>query len=173
MSAIQDAFKAQGVELTYQAAQKSKDGIVAPVLSFAYSAPAFPDNDYYQGPTHVTVSFGRASASASLTPVVDDFVAPALPSQDFPAAAPADVDAIAVDGALPNTAGFAGIPQFSQPTTQPAAAPAEMRSVTLANNAFTGPDGTNLYLAFLVIAGVGFSALTAWRVLGVRFPWGT
>lgn len=179
MSVIQEAFRAQGVEVAYQAEQKTKDGVIAPVVSFTYDAPPLPDNDYYQGPTTFTVSFGRASASASLIPTIDDFVAPTLPGS-FGTQAGAllpGVDAAAVPGlgGLPSTGGFAGVPQFPNSPVAgiDSPGPPEVRTVSLANHAFTGPDGTNVYTAFLLIAGVGFVALTGWRVLGVRFPWGT
>lgn len=174
---IQDAFREHGVEVAYQAEQRTKDGVIAPVVSFTYEAPALPQNDYYQGPTTFTVSFGRASASASLTPIVDDYVA-ALPDSlgTTPAGVTTGVDAAVAPGfgALPPTGGFAGVPQFpAAPAGAEITDPAPVKTISLANNAFTGPDGTNIYTAFLLIAGVGFMALTGWRFLGVRFPWGT
>jgi hypothetical protein len=63
---VADAFKALGIEMTYQAARPTATGIVAPVLSFRTTLPALPDNPTaFQGPTTVTVDVGRVTTSVA------------------------------------------------------------------------------------------------------------
>ena len=63
---VADAFRALGIEMTYQAAQPTATGIVAPVLSFRTTLPALPDNPTaFQGPTTVTVDIGRVTTSVA------------------------------------------------------------------------------------------------------------
>jgi hypothetical protein len=63
---VADAFKALGIQMTYQAAQPTATGIVAPVLSFRTTLPALPDNPTaFQGPTTVTVDVGRVTTSVT------------------------------------------------------------------------------------------------------------
>jgi hypothetical protein len=63
---VADAFKKLGIEMTYQAAQPTATGVVAPVLSFRTTLPALPDNPTaFQGPTTVTVDVGRVTTSVT------------------------------------------------------------------------------------------------------------
>ena len=63
---VADAFKKLGVEMTYQAAQPTATGIVAPVLSFRTTLPALPDNPTaFQGPTTLTADVGRVTTSVT------------------------------------------------------------------------------------------------------------
>lgn len=67
---VLSALKALGIGVTYQAAQKTTTGVVAPVLTFDYTAPAPPKNKYASGPTHFYVAVGRSTASVTLRPVL-------------------------------------------------------------------------------------------------------
>lgn len=121
---VADAFRALGIEMTYQAAHPTATGIVAPVLSFRTTLPALPDNPTaFQGPTTVTVDIGRvttsvAGQSSSRAGIGVDSSA-GLPAPAGPAAAPgaaaigagppaADPGAGAFDGAAGATAGVSG-----------------------------------------------------------------
>jgi hypothetical protein len=69
---VLDAFKQAGVTVTYQAAQETPNGVIAPALTFAFQAPALPDNPGFNGPTDFAYAIGRATASVSLTPGTTD-----------------------------------------------------------------------------------------------------
>jgi hypothetical protein len=63
---VVEAFHKLGIEMTYQAAQPTDTGVVAPVLSFRTTLPALPDNPTaFQGPTTVTVDVGRVTTSVA------------------------------------------------------------------------------------------------------------
>src|SRR2546423_8838330 len=65
-AAVADAFRKLGIEMTYQAAQPTATGVVAPVLSFRTTLPAVPDNPTaLQGPTTVTVDIGRVTTAVT------------------------------------------------------------------------------------------------------------
>src|SRR5205085_688207 len=65
-AAVADAFHKLGIDMTYQAAQPTATGIVAPILSFRTTLPAVPDNPTaLSGPTTVTVDVGRVTTSVT------------------------------------------------------------------------------------------------------------
>jgi hypothetical protein len=65
-AAVVEAFHKLGIEMTYQAAQATDTGVVAPILSFRTTLPALPDNPTaFQGPTTVTVDVGRVTTSVA------------------------------------------------------------------------------------------------------------
>jgi hypothetical protein len=64
-----DALKAAGITMTFQAAQQTEDGIIAPGVTFAMTLPALPDNSYFSGPTPITFSSGLTVAQVDLHPI--------------------------------------------------------------------------------------------------------
>lgn len=65
---VLDAFKLLGIDITYQTAQNTSTGVVAPALTFTYSAPSPPPNQYVNGKTDIGFTLGRSTASVTLQP---------------------------------------------------------------------------------------------------------
>jgi hypothetical protein len=70
---VLDAFKALGLNITYQPASETPTGIIAASLLVSTVLPSPPANEFFNGPTQINFAIGRASASiaggASDTPV--------------------------------------------------------------------------------------------------------
>jgi hypothetical protein len=73
-SAIEAAFKAVGVTMTYQKPVQTKDGIVAAGLTFSTDLPALPENESgIAGVTTQVFEIGYSSASANATSTTSTF----------------------------------------------------------------------------------------------------
>jgi hypothetical protein len=165
--AVLAAFKAAGVDITFQAAQVTDTGVVAPVLSVKTVVPAPPDNQIYSGPTPVTFALGRTSASIQGPPPVDDSSAGVDGgSSDFGSGG---VNTSFDSPALGGDVGDFGAPSIgSGPTgtnngspTLPGVVPAAHRSAPLKSVA-------DIYLVLLGVGLVGTTVSQTVRYVGVR-----
>jgi hypothetical protein len=169
-----DALKAAGITATYQEPVQTKNGIVAAAFALTTDLPAPPPNGSYDGPTHVTYTFGRVSAEVSLAPI-----------DDGPAAGSASAGTIAPGGS-PGTVEGAGLqPGPGAPTDTGAPAGVEPGPATVN----PGPGGTSsvevapaalgrripdtarvsdLYLVLIALGGLGMACVRAIRLRGVR-----
>ncbi|MDQ1487922.1 MAG: hypothetical protein QOJ23_436 [Actinomycetota bacterium] len=188
---VADAFRKLGIEMTYQAAQPTATGIVAPVLSFRTTLPAVPENPTaLQGPTTVTVDIGRVTTSVAgeagpdagigVDPVAG-LPVPSSAATVSPASRPVSVSA-AVSGAsadigAPSGAGLTDVPagdEVASGLQSPSAAarvPAAARAAAprLARALGRTVNARNVYVVFMALAGVGLAAGWLVRTLGVRF----
>ena len=172
------ALKSAGITGSYQAAQETKSGVIAPVLSLAALLPAPPDNPLgIGGATKVTLDVGQSIVSVAAQ-VIPDVAAPVLgpPVADNSptAAAPPEAVRVALDAAGP--------PAVPATTTAPAVAPrpvavpaTDVTSLTVGTgmlpaNAFddlrrSGVGGIYLVLAGACLVGVLVTGLV---LRGVR-----
>jgi len=189
-AAVADGFRKLGIEMTYQAAQPTATGVVAPVLSFRTTLPAVPDNPTaLQGPTTVTVDIGRVTtavtgqaapdAGIGVDPIAGLPVAsgaassaasPPLPRSDAVSGAMVDIGAASGAGLTDVPAGgeLASGPQA--PSAAPRAAVATPSPAPkLARALGRTVNARNVYVVFMALAGVGLAAGWLVRTLGVRF----
>ena len=176
---VAQAFAAIGVAVTYQEAQETKNGIIAPTLTFVTEFPAPPPNPFgVQNATPVTLELGRAAAAVDGA-ALDDTGAPLLgsgnqatPGPGLPGAV-VGVDGAASPGLLPATdpgmvPGTAGAP-----APMGAAGPVQLAGAS--GGAGPGSPFTDLYAVFVVVAAVVLIAgplLTVLsRVVGTRLRW--
>jgi hypothetical protein len=168
------ALKSAGITATYQAPIDTTDGIVGAAFSMATDLPAPPPNGSYDGPTHVTYTVGRSSASVSLNPI-PAFNAGAPPtgtSTPADGAVPlAGVDAVglpsapgSVPGTAPSTVTPRGLPTVD---LRPAGA-TRVVPTALSRRAFDSGQISDLYLLIAALGGLGFLCLRAIRLRGVR-----
>lgn len=167
--AVIAAFKAQGVTLTYQAAEQTTTGVIAPNLAVSYVAASLPDNQYFSGPTPVTYSLGSTVASVSLRPVL-------TPTLGNPAAVgtagavPGVVDAGSAPGAL-------GLPSTVDPAVGPLPTGGELPQAVVTPVASAGGpavsafDISDLYLVLVAVAVGAFVTGTGLTLIGVRNLW--
>ena len=193
-AAVADAFHKLGIDMTYQAAQPTATGIVAPVLSFRTTLPAVPDNPTaLSGPTTVTVDVGRVTTSVTGQagpaasggtgvdpvaglPVPADATAAtsglSRPSGDLPAAgfiaadatSRSDLGLVAGQGEG-DIAGGSGPAQLAAPAAVAAPAAAPKLARALARTI----DARNVYVVFVAVAGIGLGAASLVRKVGVTF----
>jgi hypothetical protein len=164
-------FEAAGITITFQAPQKLDGGIISGTYRFTWTAPAPPDNEYYNGETKFTQTTGLVVANVDLQPIQDatDFgtspgVAPAgLAASGLPAVTGAD--GVAAPGVLPVTA-----PGSAVPGTDTVTLSAQPGTGALAADGVDGTAGgaDYIYLLAVLAAGVGLLATMAFSVLGVR-----
>ncbi|MGQ0624008.1 MAG: hypothetical protein ACT4PP_05035 [Sporichthyaceae bacterium] len=152
-----------GVTVTFQAPQETAGGLVSGTYRFSYTAPAPPENTYYNGPTDFTQSTGLVAASVDLTPSQDSAGVGELPlNGGTPAGA---LDPAAAD-LLPSTGG----------AVIPGSAVSGNDTVALSNGPGLIPTGggdslpgaDHLYLVLVLVAGAGFLGTWAVSALGVR-----
>jgi hypothetical protein len=189
-AAVADGFRKLGIEMTYQAAQPTATGIVAPVLSFRTTLPAVPDNPTaLQGPTTVTVDIGRVTTSVTgqatpdagigVDPIAGLPVAsggassaasPPLPLSDAVSGAMVDIGAASGAGLTDVPAGgeLASGPQAPS-AAPPAAVATPSPAPKLARALGRTVNARNVYVVFMALAGVGLAAGWLVRTLGVRF----
>ncbi|WP_019873393.1 hypothetical protein [Sporichthya polymorpha] len=174
-----DGLKAAGVTFTYQAAEITSNGIIAPVANFRFDIPAPPENQYYSGPTPVTMTTGLTVANVDLTPLGSEVPTGIQPSgAEGGTAAPgtgvAGVDAAGL-GVLPGTtAGVAGgvpVAGSGVPGVSGAGEETVAAEFVRVGTALKGAGGLDIYLA-LAAAGV-VTLLAAWALglIGVRRLW--
>lgn len=190
---VASAFKAIGVTVTYQAPIKTKNGIIAPTLTFVTDLPAPPPNPFgLQNATPVTLELGRAAAAIDGA-AINGAGAPILDVDNGAALGVAGVDSAAVSGAIPGTdAGtdlgvVPGTPLAITPDTTPGITSGINQGITPADAPGSvqlagGPGGTgagspftDLYALFVVVAAAVLLAaplLTAlFTVMGTRLRW--
>lgn len=167
---VLDAFGAAGVVAHYQRPVKTKDGIVGASLDLTTDLPAPPSNPEYNGPTHVTYSLGRVSASVSLTPGTD------LSSRGTTPITGGGLPAVGADTATQNPSTSGGQPSGPAGLTATGGSgplPGSNPSPSLAGASFTHRVPVvghlaDIYLLLAVMAGLGFASVHAIRLLGVR-----
>ncbi|GAA0615862.1 hypothetical protein GCM10009547_17290 [Sporichthya brevicatena] len=155
------AFAAIGVEVTYQAAVPTPNGIIAPLLSFRTELPAPPENPLgVKSSTPVTLDLGLTAASIDGS-ALDGAGMPISGGTDATSGAaggalPDGIDGAANPGLLPGT--DLGAVPGALPGTAPGVAPVGAPSpVQLAGGPGIGGAGspfTDLYVVFVVVAAV-------------------
>ena len=194
-AAVIEAFHKLGIEMTYQAAQTTDTGVVAPVLSFRTTLPALPDNPTaFQGPTAVTVDVGRVTTSVAGRATSADgagfdptagLPSPVGSDAGFESSSPAtdlgtaDVDTgIAASdggngfgfdsGALSGGGGFAADPDSGSTAAPSPAEEAAVAAPQLAGSVGRTVNARKVYFVFAVLAGVGLIAGSLVRTVGVK-----
>ena len=175
-SAALAALKAAGIDLRYQAATQTKDGIVAPDLVITTTLPALPKNTYFNGSTPVTITIGGTTASiqsvgappppppevATGTGTGSAALTPAAGSSGLSAAggqAPSAPSAVGGMSSAPVVN-----PSSGQPTVA-ALAPTLSGRITNPSSIF------GIYLVLAGVALVGTLLSQALRYMGVRSSW--
>jgi hypothetical protein len=192
---VVEAFHKLGIEMTYQAAQPTDTGVVAPVLSFRTTLPALPDNPTaFQGPTTVTVDVGRVTTSvagqassdgAGFDPTAGLPAAPVGPTAGLEPSSPAgdlgtgDVASAAASsgvgtgfgfdsGGLPGGGDFAGGPASATGAGSSEPAEAAVAAPKLAGSVGRTVNARKVYVLFAALAGVGLIAGSLVRTVGVK-----
>lgn len=155
------AFRAAGLEVTYQAAQQTETTVVAPVLTLQTVVPAPPGNAYFSGATDVLVALGRSTASISSAQMEMAFDQPAFDQPAFEPP-PADLGGGATPALTP--ADVAAPQPSSGAATAPTAASDEGGFLTRLLRA----DLLNIYLVLVGAALIGTFSAQGFRVLGVQ-----
>lgn len=185
-SLVLNAFKALGITVSYQTAVNTTTGITAPALTFAFTVPSPPQNNYFNGPTGVSFTLGGSSASVTLHPAFPTGGSPGggVVSGSGNTGGSLTTGTGGGDlggGVLPG--GGASTPVISDPgtstgngagTTNPIAS--GPTTPTLTPTAFEDLNQTDLsgvYLAAVAVAAVALAAASILRLLGVRLLWGS
>lgn len=157
-------FKQAGVAITFQAPQETPGGIVSGTYRFSYTAPAPPENTYYNGPTDFTQSTGLVLANVDLTPAQDDLSAVG-PTTSI-VSNPTGVDTAIAPGLLPSLDAVAapGVPATGNDTVALSSGP----GLATGGGTDSLPGADHIYLALVLIAGAGFLGTWAVSALGVR-----
>jgi hypothetical protein len=183
--AVLDAFKALGVTMSFQAAHKTANSIVAPALSIRMTLPAPPHNTYFNGPTPIEITLGRSSASiqGSVTPAGGSDMGATGPSYTGGQTSPSDVGTnpssstagtgessaapISSVGSSPGSAA----PALAAPVSRGSVlGPSSRRTLTAARRA--GPGSVfDLYLILLAVGVIGIVASQVLSYVGVRSTW--
>lgn len=169
-SAVLAAFQSAGITITYQQAQKTTTGVIAPNLTFTTVLPSPPANNYYSGPTRVSFSLGQGLASVNLHPLPSFDGGAGLggsPSSGATEAASGSTGAIAapvIGSVPPMTTGTTGLsPQLADP--------AHALNPVGASHQLVPFDLSDIYLALVAVAALAFVTATAVRLMGVRYLW--
>jgi hypothetical protein len=189
---VLSALKALGINVTYQTAQQTTTGIIAPALTFNFTAPALPQNNYFNGPTGISFTLGRSAASVTLHPVLGAGGSASggtgLPVGGSTGGGIGGIGSGTgttppvggVGGALPSLGGSipsvvpggtssSGVPNASGSgggTTTPRLNPVALVDTSQA-------DLSGVYLVAVAVAGVALAAASILRLLGVRLLWGS
>jgi hypothetical protein len=192
---VVEAFHKLGIEMTYQAAQPTDTGVVAPVLSFRTTLPALPDNPTaFQGPTTVTVDVGRVTTSvagqassgdgAGFDPTAG-LPAPVGPTAGLEPSSPADLGTGDVttgsaassggstgfgfdSGGLPGGGELAAGPASTAGAGSSQPAEAAVAAPKLAGSVGRTVNARKVYVLFAALAGVGLIAGSLVRTVGVK-----
>jgi len=183
-SLVLNAFKALGINITYETAQPNSTGIIAPALTFTYDIPALPKNNYLQGKTPVAFTLGRSIASVTLHPATAS-------TGGFTGGTGGTGTTGGFTGGTTGGTGTTGggilPPSGPTPTVStdtPSNAPPSSgggtstpppvsgNHVVLASRDQSQADLSGLYLVGLAIAGAVVAAASVLKVLGVRLQWG-
>jgi hypothetical protein len=185
------AFKAIGVDVTYQAAQSTKNGVIAPVLTFVTELPAPPDNPFgVKSPTPVTLELGRSAASIDGAALDDSGLPIGVGGTDAASGVPGGAGPGSLDGAT-NPAVLGGTDAGALPGVLsgalPGVAPGDSSAgasagaanpVQLAGGPGAGPGSpfTDLYAVFVVVAaavllGAPLLTVVGSKIVGSRLRW--
>ena len=169
------AFKAAGVEITYQAPTTLTKGIRGAGLTFKMTLPAAPDNPYFQGATPVTYTLGQGTALVDLNPIVNGAGASGVTGGTLGGVAPGgSTGGITDEIGLPGLIGVPGVDLAGTGVVPvpdaSAVGPADLVAQPTAGVVPTVDVG-NIYLALVAAAAVALAAAVVLRILGVRFLW--
>jgi hypothetical protein len=187
-ASVLSALKALGITLTYQAAQRTPTSIMAAQLTWETTIPAPPTNTYFNGPTDVKVSLGRASASITAAAAPAGGSVPggsALDSgsgsSDTGLSTPgAGANATVATSAPDGLGAGSGGPGSGSGSTATAQQPALASSHPVAAGGFgrrtlarrpLQSNTRNLYLVVVIAGLIGTFATQALRLWGVRTRW--
>ncbi|MBA3741474.1 hypothetical protein [Sporichthya sp.] len=179
-----DAFKAAGIEMSFQPAVDSETGLTGVGFTFKTQISEAPDNQYFKGPTPVTFKVGQGVATVDLRPLSLGSDASGISpvdatgtSGDTSGLPSTSVDAAGLGaGALPSV-DTGGVLPVDITAAQPAdsissAATRNERTTKLASYYRGGSDtADNIYIALVLTAAVAFAATSIMRVFGVGFRW--
>lgn len=184
------AFKQAGYTITFQAPEETKGGILSGTYRFSYVAAAPPPNTYYNGQTRFTQTTALVAAAVDLQPtlaaapggaaaVTPSAVTPSAvtpgagtPSAGTPSAGTGFVSAPIADAFTP-----VAVPAVETPAGAPARSTLDTVSLSAqsgsvgASGVKVGSGADGMYLAVVLVAGLGFLAATGVSVLGVRSKW--
>lgn len=188
-SSVLPALAAFGITMTYQAAtpivQNGKTvGVLAPGAVISTTVPAPPQNQAYNGPTHVKMTIGRSVASLSDIAggsAVDDGSGAGGTVTSDPVSGAPDLGggSASGDSGSPSLTGSqTGQLPLGGDVTGPALAGdggapqvAGQAGPAFATRAALGRDAMNIYLALVAVAAIGTLAAGAVRLQGVRLAW--
>jgi hypothetical protein len=178
------AFETLGIKITYEAAENNSTGVVAPALTFAYTVPDLPKNDYFSGPTPVKFMIGRSTASVTLHPAV---ATPGTGTGGFPSGpttAP-PITTPASGGQSVDTGSVAPVASGNGAVTPPtdlfptpvtgtgSGTGTPTQDLLLASSSYGKSDLSGIYLICMAIAGAVLAAAMVLKTLGVRLLWGS
>lgn len=173
------AFADQGMTVTFQQAFETRNGIVAPAITFATDFPAPPENPYFNGITHATYTLGGSFAEVAFD-VIDAGTGLAPAGSGTDSGLGAGLDAATIPGAvapglLPSTEqaalGLTPSQVVGQTAGQTMLGTAQRANLVALRSPALVADTQNIYLAVVAIALTVFVAGTGLRRLGVLRPW--
>jgi hypothetical protein len=184
------ALKALGINVTYQTAQTTTTGVIAPALTFAFTVPSLPQNSYFNGPTGVSFTLGRTTASVTLHPVLDTGGGSFGNSPVGSTGQNGPPNTTSSLGGSPSLAGGvlgSKLPNLGSGTGtgtgittapiasggQPQATTPNLRLTPVALVDRSQADLSGLYLIAVAVAVVALAAASILRLLGVRLLWGS
>jgi hypothetical protein len=190
---VLDAFKALGVDLSYQQAVQGSTAISGASFLVSYTVPSLPSNPYFNGPVPVTFTLGGATAAVTINPINalasaisggSPAVTSGAPSSSratssstsdttgTTAGSPGGAgDGLGVTSGLgtPDTGGAPTLGSGDQSAPVVAGGPGP----TLAAAAARGrtANAEDIYVVFVAIAVLAFVSVTVLRLRGVRLLW--
>ena len=184
------ALKGLGIGVTYQTAQSTSTGVIAPALTFNFTAPALPRNNFYNGTTGISFTLGRTEASVTLHPVFGSSggsygggggllsgggtsLGGSTGSGSLGSLGGGLGGALPATGATPTipNPGGSSTPVTGGTTTTPSAGAARLTPVALVDR--SQADLSGIYLVAVAVAGAALAAASILRLLGVRLLWGS
>lgn len=173
-SAVVDAFKALGMDLSIQKPVSTDTSITAPTLVIKTVLPSPPANQVYNGETPITYTIGRTSAGivGSYTAAGTDLNLPTgvAPSGDATdgGTLPTGVDAAGL-GELPGLGTVPAAPAVPTVDLAPAASGTDRYAV--AQNGKELPDIAPFYFVLVIAAVLGLLGGQILAYSGVRSTW--
>ncbi len=169
------AFADQGMKVTFQQAFETRNGVVAPAITFETDFPAFPENPYYNGPTHATYTLGGSFAEVAFD-VIDADTGPAGTESGLPAGTDSGVGAALDAAAAPGAVAPGLLPSTEQAALgltpgQTLLGTAQRANLVALRSPSLTADTQNIYLAVVALALTVLMAGTGLRRLGVLRPW--
>jgi hypothetical protein len=166
---VESAFKAAGVNVTFESADRSAAGVTAPAVRFAFTAPAPPSNPFFSGKSQVVVTVGGTSATVVLHPA-----GVTVGSPEPTGATGASGNAGSAAGSVPSLGppiSTSGTGSALPPDIAASGSAPPVASPQLALSADVGPDLSGLYLELVGVAVLAFIAALFLRLQGVRPLW--
>jgi hypothetical protein len=165
-------FKLAGVNIAYEAAQTTANGVISPALTISTTLPAPPANNYVNGATPINLTIGLSSASiqGSETPP---------PSDDFGSGTESTGSSLSSGG---NNFGFPTLGSTfgsgtgsssgaSSATSAPSTVSPSTESLALVGKPHPLSSVYDLYFVLIAIGVMGTLSANFLRYLGVRKKW--